>query len=315
MSCVALLPSSSEAQGTRARAGQPRDTTHRAAAMTPQIQDNSFLVEEAYNQTPGVVQSISTFQYFGRTGAFVGQFTQEWPVGGLSNQLSYSLSVVRSEAARPAGLGDVLVNYRYQLVGSGDARLAVAPRLSLVLPAGSYRLGRGAGAPGLEVALPVSILAAQRLAAHGNVGFALTPDARNSVGARADVRDWFAAGSVAWLARPRLNLLLEYRYDHTASVVAPGTTVCGSQTTLSPGIRWAYNFPSGLQIVPGVAVPLSLADDTRERRVLLYLSFEGPSSRVPGARARVGSGRRGRAVAGSRGPRWLILTPTQLQER
>lgn len=31
------------------------------APPTP-IQDNSFLIEEAYNQTPGVVQTIQTYQ-------------------------------------------------------------------------------------------------------------------------------------------------------------------------------------------------------------------------------------------------------------
>ena len=43
---------------------------------------------------------------------------------------------------------------------------------------------------------------------------------------------------------------------------------------VSPGIRWAYDFKSGLQIVPGVAVPY----DTRshERSVFVYLSFEHP---------------------------------------
>jgi hypothetical protein len=37
--------------------GQHSDT----AQGTPPIQDNSFLIEEAYNQEPGVVQHISVF--------------------------------------------------------------------------------------------------------------------------------------------------------------------------------------------------------------------------------------------------------------
>jgi hypothetical protein len=44
--------------------------------------------------------------------------------------------------------------------------------------------------------------------------------------------------------------------------------------TLSPGIRWAYNFASGLQIVPGIAFPIGFSANRDQRAVLLYLSFE-----------------------------------------
>lgn len=58
-----------------------------ATALTAQdkkegpIQDNSFLVEEAYNQEPGVVQHISTFTRFQESKDWIYTFTQEWPVG------------------------------------------------------------------------------------------------------------------------------------------------------------------------------------------------------------------------------------------
>ena len=45
-------------------------------AEPPPIQDNSFLIEEAYNQEPGVVQHINTFQRL-RGGPWVATFTQE----------------------------------------------------------------------------------------------------------------------------------------------------------------------------------------------------------------------------------------------
>jgi hypothetical protein len=47
-------------------------------------------------------------------------------------------------------------------------------------------------------------------------------------------------------------------------------------TFISPGIRWAYNFPSGLQIVPGIAVPLGVGSSKGEKAIFLYLSFEHP---------------------------------------
>src|SRR5262249_28473234 len=59
---------------------------------TPSIQDNSFLVEEAYNQERGVVQHISGFTYFSDSKDWAYTFTQEWPVPGLRHQLSYTLT-------------------------------------------------------------------------------------------------------------------------------------------------------------------------------------------------------------------------------
>ena len=51
-----------------------------AIAAEPGIQDNSFLVEEAYNQEFGVVQHISSFTRFWDSKDWNYSFTQEWPV-------------------------------------------------------------------------------------------------------------------------------------------------------------------------------------------------------------------------------------------
>jgi hypothetical protein len=59
-----------------------------ASSRAPGIQDNSFLIEEAYNQDPGVVQHINTFLRDLRTRQWFATFTQEYPVGGISHQLS-----------------------------------------------------------------------------------------------------------------------------------------------------------------------------------------------------------------------------------
>ena len=54
------------------------------------IADNSFLIEEAYNQEAGVVQHINTFVRPDGGGAWAYSFTQEWPLRGMRNQLSYT---------------------------------------------------------------------------------------------------------------------------------------------------------------------------------------------------------------------------------
>ena len=45
---------------------------------------------------------------------------------------------------------------------------------------------------------------------------------------------------------------------------------------LNPGVRMAFNFESGLQIVPGVAYTIGLDEGAGPDGVFLYLSFEHP---------------------------------------
>src|SRR4051794_32798859 len=102
----------------------------RAAETKPEktpiesIEDNSFLIEEAYNQEPGVVQHIFTAVYShdpNRHG-WTFNFTQEWPVFGQDHQFSYSIPSyhLREDGDRVHGIGDILINYRYQALEEGE---------------------------------------------------------------------------------------------------------------------------------------------------------------------------------------------------
>jgi hypothetical protein len=226
----------------------------------PPISDNSFLVEEAYNQDPGVVQHISTFERVAG-GDWAYSFTQEWPAPNLKHQLSYTLLLQESDGHR--GIGDVAVNYRYQLAGSAESRVAISPRVSLLLPTGDEKRGFGAGKTGIQLMLPVSTTLTPSLVAHWNAGATF-------IGGD-DSRAWTAANSVVWLIRPRFNALVETVWTRSES---GGTHE--NETVVSPGIRWAYNFTSGLQIVPGLAVPMPVGPHHGDRGVFLYLSFEHP---------------------------------------
>ena len=142
-------------------------------AAEPGIQDNSFLVEEAYNQNFGVVQHISSFTRFWNSKDWNYTFTQEWPVpGDERHQLSYTLAAVHSGdfPGSGAGFGDVLLNYRYQLVGSGDTRVAFSPRLSLIFPTGDSSQEQGAGSFGVQTSLPLSVVLNKKLVSHWNLG-------------------------------------------------------------------------------------------------------------------------------------------------
>ncbi len=242
------------------------------------IQDNSFLVEEAYNQEPGVIQHISLFSRFWMSKDLLYTFTQEWPVPHHArHQLSYTIAAFSPGAADTGiGLGDIEPNYRYQLVGNGEARVAFAPRLSLLAPTGDARLGRGAGGWGVQTSLPASIVLSRRFVTHLNAGATIIPSGESTRGDRAALHGYNLGHSLIWLARPRLNFMLETVWSGSETVVGPAATQRQHSLLISPGLRWAYNFASGLQIVPGVGVPLGIGPSAGEKGIVLYLSFEHP---------------------------------------
>ncbi|GAC1396077.1 MAG: hypothetical protein NVSMB56_10590 [Pyrinomonadaceae bacterium] len=244
----------------------------------PAIQDNSFLIEEAYNQEAGIIQHISTFMRQ-RGGNWIYTFTQELPLGSQRHQFSYTLAVPHNRDAndtRQTGLGDLALNYRYQLIGNGETRLAVAPRVTILLPTGDSKKDLGAGGAGVQFNIPVSIVLTKRFVTHVNAGTTFYHAAKNAAGERATRYDYNLGQSIVWLAKPRFNPLLEASYSRTQNVVGIGQTKSASTLLLSPGVRWAYNFRNGLQIVPGIAVPLGVGPSRGERGVFFYLSFEHP---------------------------------------
>lgn len=248
----------------------------RLTAQAPRIADNSFLLEEAYNQERGVVQHISVFQRSLRRNAWAYAFTQEWPLFGQTSQLSFTLPVERAGAR--TGVGDVALNYRYQL-GGGAGAVAAAPRASVVLPTGDESEGFGAGAAAFQLNLPVSVALGGAFVSHWNAGGSVTPAARNAAGQEARTTDVALGASVIWLARPTFNVMLEAVWSRVEEVSGPDQRVAREGWHVSPGVRWAHNFASGLQIVPGIAFPIGLGGGAGERGVLVYLSLEHPFRR------------------------------------
>jgi hypothetical protein len=237
------------------------------------LEDNSFLIEEAYNQESGVVQEISTFTRGSGGGDWIYTLTQEWPLGGVRHQLSYTIPLEHHSDFNTTGLGDALLNYRFQALGADGGRIYFAPRLSAVLPTGRVRSGRGNGTWGAQASLPLTVMVAPRLATHWNAGATLLPSAENVVGQEATAVSFHAGAGIIWLVRPLFNLMLEAVWLREATVVGPGLTQHQSSGFLNPGLRWGVNCCGGLQIVPGVAYTISLTDAEPDA-LFLYLSFE-----------------------------------------
>jgi len=236
------------------------------------IEDNSFLLEEAYNQEKGVIQYINTFQR-NRNGDWAYTFTNEMPVKKQQHQFSYTIPVLRNGAT--TRLGDIYLNYRFQFKGlKENDKVAVAPRFSVILPTGKYQNETGTGATGFQFNLPVSIKHSSKIVTHWNAGTTFTPRARNVLGQRANTTGFNLGESTVWLAKPNFNVLVETVWNSNENVIATKRTQKEYSFLINPGIRWAWNLKSGMQIVPGIAAPIGVGPSRGEHGVFLYLSFE-----------------------------------------
>ncbi len=245
------------------------------AEETKKIQDNSFLLEEAYNQEAGVVQHIQSFMYLKKTKDWVYTFTQEWPVPDEKHQLSYTIPVVHmTDPTNGSGVGDIALNYRYQAILKD--RIAFSPRVSAILPTGDYKKGYGTGATGIQANLPLSVELSDRFVTHWNLGGTYTPHAKESGGAKANTVSSNYGASLIYLANENFNLMLEAAGTSAELVQPDGSKRREKTFFINPGVRFASNFASGLQIVSGISLPIGVGPSSGKYGILIYLSFEHP---------------------------------------
>lgn len=232
------------------------------------ILDNSFFVEEAFNQDAGIFQNIFGVHLVGG-GDWEAGFTQEWPLASHTHQLSFTLSSLAVNGA--TGIGDVAIHYRRQVADETERTPAFSPRLSLILPTGDPARGLGNGGAGWQVNLPFSKQFGDTYL-HWNAGFTHTPNA-DIDGRKHNLFTPHAAVSGIWQVRTMVNLMLE-------SVVEWADSPGGRETvyTVAPGVRTGWNVRDAQAIV-GVGFPVSFADDATDVGVFGYFSYELPFTR------------------------------------
>ncbi len=252
-----------------------------AAAQTPgassgappfEITDNSFLVEEALNQEANIFQNIFTSLFIG--DAWAAGVTQEWPVGGQTHQLSYTLNWL--DGGTNVGFGDALVNYRYQATLEGPGRPAFSPRLSVILPFGSVPRGLGNGSAGLQVNLPFSKQTGDWYW-HWNAGLTWLPQANIDDTREENLASPHVAGSAIYRLRPMFNVMLETNLLSAELIRDTGTTR-ETLFTLSPGARGGWNLGDH-QLILGLAIPITWGGDETETGAFIYASYELPFRR------------------------------------
>jgi hypothetical protein len=244
------------------------------------IQDNSFLIEEAYNQEPGVVQHILNVPIDSTNGSheIAPSFTQEWPVFSQAHQFSYTIPCVFTEDGN--GVADMRLNYRLQALTEKEYVPAFAPRLSLVLPTGDQDKGLGTGVVGYETNLPFSKIISDRWTLHFNAGMSVFPNTRDH-----HLNNYNLGASAIYAVSRDFNLMLEtvagWNEDIAEGELAPEPTVDRATTVLvSPGARYAFNLPNDAQLVVGLALPIGLTCDSPDWGLFFYCSFEHPFTRV-----------------------------------
>ena len=246
-------------------AGNPSFAEESDLRPAKALQDNSFLIEEAYNQEPGVVQHIVTMRRQNRDWFFA--FTQEWPLGNQTHQFSYTIPYTwLRRAAR--GFGDIALNYRYQALFETDHTPAFSPRITLLVPSGNAAKDLGVGAAGYQINLPLSKIVSDRVTLHANAGLTSYFDVQG----RRPV-SYNLGGSAIYAVTREFNLMLESLGEWTETVETSGSITREASFTLNPGFRYAFNLTSG-QLVFGFAAPVRFTRGARDYGAFLYLSFE-----------------------------------------
>jgi hypothetical protein len=250
-----------------------------STGFTKAIEDNSFFIEEAYNQEDRVVQHINNARLsLLSSHDFAYSFTQEWPVFSQKHQFSYTVGFSTLNSGHVFGFNDVILNYRYQLTGH-DAFITLAPRISLILPTGNAKKDLGTGVFGYQFNLPASKRISNSFALHANAGYTLLPNVESTVADTIVYHHTYSfvnfGASAIWLMTYRTNLMLEVVYTILHEAGKSSDMVTYGQTIVSPGLRHAFDLKS-LQIVPGIAVPILVQNKNTEFGLFFYLSFEHP---------------------------------------
>ena len=256
----------------------------------PAIEDNSMLIEEAFNQEAGIIQHISNFVL--NDGNFAYSYTQEIPLADVKHQLSFGISY--ASLKKPTnitdlthsyitnGLGDLFVNYRPLLFGKDDWALVI-PRFSLIVPTGNSRYGLGSGSWGGQFNLAVTKRLGPKITTHYNAGytlmtkadhFAISEDGQPTLLYEKNMATTNFGASAIWLVANKFNLMVEYVSMYGKEMQDSGLLTRLNTSIINPGFRFAIDIGK-VQIVPGAGVPFNFANGKYESAgAFIYLSIE-----------------------------------------
>lgn len=237
------------------------------------VEDNSFLIEEAYNQEEGVVQFINVFKRNGQNKDWDYTFINEIPAFSQTHQFSYEIPINHSEETDRTKIGDLKFNYRVEFFRKDE--MVTTARLSLFAPTGDYRAGTGNGVFSPEMSIIHSVKVTDKWLQHWNLGAGYLMGAKNELGRSANNANLFAGVSNVILITEQFNFMLETLFTSAESTVDTNQTEWETSVLVSPSIRMAIDYGEW-QFVPGFAVPLGIGpQDKGTAQFLAYFSIEG----------------------------------------
>lgn len=242
-----------------------------SSSIWGKIEDNSFLLEEAFNQKEGEFQFIQKYQT-DRSGAIDYNLELEAPITNETHQFSFDISRSRPEDISESSFSDLALNYRWQAFNQNG--ILLAEKIGIVLPTGSVGKNTGQGAVGWNLLQAATISFSDVLMNHWNMGLTVFPEAE-SPGDDKTIMGLNAGTSFVYLYRDDLNFLLEAVFETGESFGLDGEVSNEKSFYLNPGLRFARNFDfKQTQVVPGLSFPLEYTDSQVRPGILLYLSVE-----------------------------------------
>lgn len=253
----------------------------------PNIEDNSMLIEEAFNQEKAIIQHISNWVFSDlKGGDLTYAYTQEIPMIEDKFQFSFTLNYNAFNQAVPghnkSGLGDLLLNFRPMLMDKTDWAIVI-PRFTIIVPTGSAQGGMGDGAWGTQFNMAVTKRLNSKLTTHWNAGFtqlfgkeiySFDFNGDQYLATRKNETAYNVGLSGIYIVGDALNLMLEYVSSFDNSLQVTGTYERSVSTIINPGFRTAFSIGK-VQIVPGLGLPLYYTDGKfTNTGGFIYLSIE-----------------------------------------
>jgi hypothetical protein len=256
----------------------------------PSIEDNSMLIEEAFNQEAGIIQHISNFVFNGKD--LVYNYTQEIPLADVKHQFSFGISYASLKKPEnlgsvnnnyiTKGLGDLYLNYRPLLMGKNDWALVI-PRFTLIVPTGNAHFGLGAGSWGGQFNLAVTKRLNRKITTHYNAGYTLmtkadfytyAQDGTPTLVYEKRIGTKNIGASAIWLVKEKFNLMVESIATFGKEMQEDGSSMNVTTSIINPGFRFAVDIGK-VQIVPGAGMLFNFTNQSFDSTGgFFYLSIE-----------------------------------------
>lgn len=237
-----------------------------SGAALARIEDNSLLLEEAYNQKPGELQLIQTYETF-KDERPDYNIELEAPLSGTTHQLAIAFGKEKT-------FSDVELGYRFQAINV-DGKI-LTEGLRLILPTGSLENESDHGVVGYEWLQSATVIFSEKISHHWNLGVRIYPNAESRMTSDDRTLTNFIGGtSIVYYYRDNFNFLIEGLFQSEENIDDLGEIESEVSFTLSPGIRFGWDLDSNkTQIVPAISFPISFNDEKTIPGIFLYLSLE-----------------------------------------